>query len=96
MESITSHSPDDLLSDHAFYVQPTPLASAENTPISAPTSARVSELEDEVAKLRAQLAKAKSVNDAMWENVVTRAVRERPVVAPVAEDGERARKRGRT
>ena len=96
MESITFHSADDLLSDHAFYVQPAHFVSAESTPIPAATSARVSELEDEVSKLRAQLAKAKSVNDAMWENVVTRAVRERPAVASVAEDGERARKRGRT
>ncbi|KZV72236.1 WD40 repeat-like protein [Peniophora sp. CONT] len=96
MESITSYDADELLSDHAFFVQPAPLAPTENTPVPAATSARVSELEDEVTKLRAQLAKAKSVNDAMWENVVTRAVRERPGVVPAVEESERARKRGRT
>lgn len=96
MESITTYAADELLSDHAFFVQPTSLASTANVPSPAAISARVTELEDEVAKLRAQLAKAKSVNDAIWENAVTRAVRERTVVAPVVEEGERARKRGRT
>ena len=111
MESITSYQTDELLSDHAFFVQPTPLAPANNAQVPAATSARVSELEDEVTRLRAQLAKAKSVNDAMWENIVQRVIADgkekmRTQEAQGADGamdvdgegdmGEQRRKRGRT
>jgi pre-rRNA-processing protein IPI3 len=40
--------------------------------IPASTMKRVTELEEEVARLRAQLGRAKGINDTMWETVVKR------------------------
>ena len=65
---------------------------------------RVTELEDEVARLRSQLARAKGINDVMWETFTqTAAAEEKELVAPdqvfdSREDAAdvRERKRGKT
>lgn len=63
---------DELLRDHASFVQPAGAAQQGGVPLQT----RVAELESEVARLREQLGKAKSINDTMWEAVVQRVVAE--------------------
>lgn len=63
-----------MIRDHAFFVHPASADGGEPTGVSL--QARVSELEDEVSRLREQLGKAKGVNDAMWDSVVQRLVAE--------------------
>lgn len=60
------------------------------------------ELEVEVEKLRAQLSKAKGVNDAMWDTVVSKMVTQPKDSEPSktgdsenSDQAERRRKRGR-
>lgn len=58
----------------------------------------MAELEDEVARLREQLGKAKGVNDVMWETVVKKVVKQGKDTDGGSlknKDGGRARKRGR-
>lgn len=75
----TSYSTEELLRDHASFVQPSPAASGTSGGAAPPhqAQARVAALEDEVARLRAQLGRAKSVNDTMWETVVQQLVAEK-------------------
>jgi len=56
------------------------------------TTARVQELEVEVAKLKEQLGKAKAINDTMWQSVVNKLTEndERS-----SSDGEQQHKRKR-
>lgn len=61
---------DELLRDHATFVQP----AGGSAPSGVSLQTRVSELESEVSKLREQLAKAKGINDTMWETVVQKVV----------------------
>ena len=63
---------DELLRDHASFVSP----SGAQPGAGVPLQSRVVELEGEVARLREQLARAKGVNDAMWEAVVRKVVAE--------------------
>ncbi|TFY82053.1 hypothetical protein EWM64_g1959 [Hericium alpestre] len=93
-EALLSYSSDELLRDHAFFVQP---AADEAVP-AASLQSRVTELEDEVVRLREQLGRAKGVNDAMWDGVVQRVLsqaKEKPAEAETSEENGRVRKRGR-
>jgi pre-rRNA-processing protein IPI3 len=75
---------EEMLRDHAFFTKPTAVDSGAGAVAS---TARVQELEDEVARLREQLSKAKGVNDAMWETVV------RKVVTTSTDEGEGPRRK---
>lgn len=73
------YSTEELLRDHAFFVRPEEVSSsgpAANGANGSVPAARVAELESEVQYLREQLAKAKGINDTMWETIVQRAVAE--------------------
>jgi pre-rRNA-processing protein IPI3 len=61
------YSEQELLEDYTFFVHG---QNAESAGAAPSTSARVEELEGEVAKLREQLGKAKAINDTMWQSVV--------------------------
>lgn len=102
-ESVTTYSREELLRDWEFFVKPTP--TVENDALSAPPlDGRVTELEDEVARLKSQLARAKGINDVMWETLTqTAAAQGKELAAPDQvpeshEDAadERERKRGKT
>ncbi|KAH9014165.1 WD40 repeat-like protein [Lactarius deliciosus] len=85
-ESVTTYSREELLRDWEFFVKPR----------SATTT-----LEDEVARLKSQLARAKGINDVMWETLTqTAAAQGKELAAPdqAHEDAadERERKRGKT
>lgn len=60
--------------------------------------ARVAELEAEVANLRQNLGKAKGLNDAMWESVVSTVLNVEKPSTKSSDSGVegRAKKRGRT
>ncbi|THH10360.1 hypothetical protein EW145_g1398 [Phellinidium pouzarii] len=83
----------ELLREHALFVQssvPQPnLSVFSDTPQSslAGQQTRLSDLEAEVQHLRAQLAKAKSINDTMWETVVQRVVTEKRAATGIAVKG---------
>jgi len=83
------YSEDELLKDYAFFVQPT---TTDSSGISL--RSRVTELENEVGRLREQLGKAKGVNDVMWETVVHQLV-PNGKGEEVEDDSTRRRKRGR-
>ncbi|KAI0320863.1 WD40-repeat-containing domain protein [Amylostereum chailletii] len=97
-DTITTYSDEEISQDYAFFIQP----SATDTVGAASLQSRVTELEDEVTRLRTQLSHAKGVNDVMWETVVHKMVagQDTPVQSDVVVNGEgndtRARKRGRT
>ena len=105
MESITEYPESELLHDYSYFVHPMdPTAASEPTESITATSERVSELEEEVARLRGLLGKAKGINDAMWETIVQGALEkareksgqmETNGDAAREEDG-RTKKRGRT
>ncbi|KAJ7623486.1 WD40 repeat-like protein [Roridomyces roridus] len=78
-----------LLRDHDFFVQPTAASGGDAVSLQS----KANELESEVGRLREQLAKAKGVNDVMWETVVQKVVGQNK---EKEEDGEPRRKRGRT
>ncbi|KAF5316035.1 hypothetical protein D9619_006353 [Psilocybe cf. subviscida] len=97
-----SYSSDELLRDHAFFVQPAAAAAAGvANPIELNT--KVVELEAEIEKLREQLGQAKSLNDDMWEKMVKKVVlgkeKEKESSSPEGsqdtDESERRRKRGR-
>ncbi|KAL5492469.1 IPI3 [Sanghuangporus weigelae] len=75
----TIYSTDELLRDQALFLQPyTPQDASGDTQLSNQAQqTRLSELENEVQRLRTQLTKAKNVNDAMWEVVAQRIVSEK-------------------
>lgn len=60
---------EELLRDHAFFVQPTTPSSVPGVPVQ-----KVADLEAEIKLLKEQLGKAKHINDTMWDTVVRRAV----------------------
>ena len=96
------YTQDELLKDYATFVRTDGEGGAQPTGASLQT--RVNELETEVGRLRQQLAKAKGINDTMWETVVQRLVAEgkqkqKEQDSAMEVDGsedERRRKRGRT
>lgn len=96
----TSYSTEELLRDHAFFVQPiTSTKAGEPNPVAL--NSKVMELESELENMRELLSKAKGVNDAMWETVVQKlvsSVNDQEISAPQESDPadqERSRKRGR-
>ena len=95
---------DELLRDHATFVQPSGSAQ-QASGVSLQT--RVTELESEVALLKEQLGKAKGINDTMLETIVQRMVAESrekskedveamDVDSTPAEGGKKRTKRART
>ncbi|QRV88981.1 pre-rRNA-processing protein IPI3 [Ceratobasidium sp. AG-Ba] len=67
-EAKTSASEDsELLAGQAYFLG---LSSATHQTSNAAVNSRVTELEAEIARLRADLGKAKGINDSMWEMVV--------------------------
>ncbi|KAJ3517759.1 hypothetical protein NLJ89_g314 [Agrocybe chaxingu] len=100
-DEASDYTSEELLRDHAFFVQPSATgASGEVDPASL--KSRVSELELEVEKLRELLSKAKGVNDAMWDTMVHRLVTQvkGPELSTMnstegSEEDQRRRKRGR-
>ncbi|KAL0953524.1 hypothetical protein HGRIS_004745 [Hohenbuehelia grisea] len=71
MEDPLAYSTEEMLRDHAFFVQPT-ASDTTSADDGISLQAKVTGLEDEVMRLKEQLAKAKNVNDTMWETVVQR------------------------
>ena len=107
-ESVTGYSREELLRDWEHFVQPRPLAENDGgtLPAAARPDARTSsELEEEVARLKAQLARAKGINDVMWETLMQsvaaqgKEVMAAPDQIPDSQEDTtdgRERKRGRT
>ncbi|KAF8637643.1 hypothetical protein AX17_002711 [Amanita inopinata Kibby_2008] len=95
------YSSDELSWDHAFFV-PSTSSSGMAGNDTMTLKARVADLENEVDELKAQLGRAKGVNDAMWDNVVQKVMllnENESRSGRNAEDDkdvERRRKRGRT
>jgi len=89
-----SYGTEELLRDHAFFVQANTLTAS-----SAPSTSKVTDLEAEVARLREQLRKAKGVNDIMWETVVQKVIhgnhKNNQGDDMNVDDEERRKKRGR-
>ncbi|KAG6910225.1 hypothetical protein DXG01_012360 [Tephrocybe rancida] len=83
---------DELLRDHAFFVQPSSVTAAPGTD-NLTLKSKVENLEAEVARLREQLGKAKTVNNVMWDTVVQKTLRQEAATEP---EDEQRRKRGRT
>ncbi|KAG6867991.1 hypothetical protein C0993_008598 [Termitomyces sp. T159_Od127] len=75
LEDDWSYSMDEFLRDHAFFVQPSSVATTKGTDNLALKS-KVEDLETEVARLREQLGKAKSVNNLMWDTIVQKTLRQ--------------------
>lgn len=106
-ESVTSYPREELLRDWEYFVQPRNPAESDGGGTLLPAArpdARTSELEDEVARLKEQLARAKGINDVMWETLMQSvAAQGKEVMAAPDEipnshedtDG-RERKRGKT
>jgi pre-rRNA-processing protein IPI3 len=85
---------DEMLRDQAYFLRlrdPSLQATAASSAV-VESGPRVEALEAEVAKLREQLARAKEVNDSMWETVVKKVVKGSE---PGAEENERAKKKGK-
>jgi len=70
-DSVTAYPREELLRDWEFFVRPPRSGHAAGHEDDALTAARLdgrtTELEDEVARLKTQLARAKGINDVMWE-----------------------------
>lgn len=96
-----SYSQEELIRDHAFFVKPARQSLQDN---GVSLQDRVGELEAEVAKLRQQLGKAKSINDTMWDTMVRKLVSDGKglpqtsgeAVTDAADGNDNRRKRGRT
>lgn len=82
-----------MLRDQAYFLNP-------NTPSeggAAGGDAKAQQLEEEVQRLRAELGKAKAMNDDMWERVVKKVVKQGSGRESVDGDGdEPKRKRGKS
>ncbi|KAF8967688.1 WD40 repeat-like protein [Flammula alnicola] len=86
-DEASDYTTDELLRDHAFFIQPFISAKGgEANPIAL--DSKVAELESELEKLREQLSKAKGVNDAMWDTVVQRLVTQKIPKTPMKEIGD--------
>lgn len=101
-ESVTAYSHEDLLRDWEHFVQPKSAVESDALPAAQPDG-RVAGLEDEVARLKMQLARAKGINDVMWETLMENAAAQgKELVVPsqipdAHEDTDgRVRKRGKT
>jgi len=83
---------DEMLKDYSFFVQHD---TSDSTGVSL--LSRVTELENEVGRLRDQLGKAKGINDVMWETMVQHLVEngKKETVDEAEDDSGRRRKRGR-
>ena len=68
-ESVTAYPREELLRDWELFAQPRPASENDALPAARPDG-RVTELEDEVARLKTQLARAKGINDVMWETLM--------------------------
>lgn len=95
LEDDWSYDTEEFLRDYAFFVQP---SGTTTTPgiNNLTLKSKVEDLEAEVARLREQLGKAKSVNNLMWDTIVQKALRQETDNEPVeSTDDEPQRKRGR-
>jgi pre-rRNA-processing protein IPI3 len=94
-----SYPADELLRDQAFFLRSknTSDSSSDDTSI---LRTRIADLENEIQQVKAQLGKAKGINDAMWDNIVQRVIFNDGVSQSSGEveedDHERKRKRGKT
>ncbi|KAI0073256.1 WD40 repeat-like protein [Panus rudis PR-1116 ss-1] len=80
-EAFFDYPMDEVLRDQATFVPHPALSSSTgqnsaSQPSGVSLQSRVADLEAEVAKLREQLGKAKSINDTMWETIVQKMVSE--------------------
>jgi len=90
---------DVLAEDQVYFLQPQAATSANGTIVSA----RVADLERELAQVRLELNKAKGLNNALWESTVSAILADKstntsiPTSEGTPANGEegRARKRGR-
>ncbi|KAI0343214.1 pre-rRNA-processing protein IPI3 [Trametopsis cervina] len=72
-EAFFSYDTEEMLRDYSVFVQaPNSGGQVSGTSLQS----RVIELETEVQKLRDQLAKAKGINDTMWDTVVRKVIQE--------------------
>ncbi|KAJ7281918.1 WD40 repeat-like protein [Mycena rebaudengoi] len=96
IDEANAYTPEALLRDHNFFVQPAVSGGQDAVSLQS----KVNELETEVVRLREQLAKAKGLNDTMWETVVQKVVgqgKDKDAEKPGAtSEDDRSRKRGRT
>jgi pre-rRNA-processing protein IPI3 len=107
-DSVTAYPREELLRDWEFFVQPRSghAAEQENDALTAARlDGRTTELEDEVARLKSQLARAKGINDVMWETLMKNVQAQgKEMPAPAAgqipdsheDTNGRGRKRGKT
>jgi len=102
-ESVTTYSREELLRDWEFFVKSRPTATVESDalPAAPRLDGRVTELEDEVARLKSQLARAKGINDVMWDTLTAAQEKELAASDQVPDSHEdaadgRERKRGKT
>jgi len=105
-DSVTACPREELLRDWEFFVQPPRSGHAAGHENDALTAARLdgrtAELEDEVARLKTQLARAKGINDVMWESLMQNVAKdpEKPSPGQITDSHEdtegRGRKRGKT
>lgn len=108
-DSVTAYPREELLRDWEFFVRPPRSGHAAGLENDALTAARLdgrtAELEDEVAQLKKQLARAKGINDVMWETLMQNVAsqgKDSEMPAPgqipdLREDTDgRERKRGKT
>jgi len=102
-DSVTAYPRDELLRDWEHFVQPKPKPAAEHPLPAAQLDGGTTELEDEVARLKTQLARAKGINDVMWETLTQSMAaqgKEMPASGQIPDSHEdtdgRGRKRGKT
>jgi pre-rRNA-processing protein IPI3 len=90
---------DELLRDQAYFLRSNNTSDPSSDDASMLRN-RVADLETEIQQVKAQLGRAKGINDAMWDNVVQRVIFNEPVSQSSEEvgehDNERKRKRGKT
>ncbi|KAG6890965.1 hypothetical protein C0992_011724 [Termitomyces sp. T32_za158] len=95
LEDDWSYGNDEFLRDYAFFVQPSSVAATRGTD-NLTLKSKVEDLEMEVARLREQLGKAKSINNLMWDTMVQKTLRQEvDNVSSESTNDETRRKRGR-